>query len=446
MESGQNYLISVIVPCFNSEKHISEMINCLLGQTYKYFEAIFVDDGSTDNTTKIIDKYSSDSRIKTIEQKNRYAGVARNNGLAHAKGDYVIFLDSDDLFAPNMLEVLLKKAMSTGADVVISNIDYIDEKTSEPVNKDMFIKKSLLGEFEDRGVFSYKDIPNDIFAVGFSGPINKLCKMTFLKENNILFQDSKRDNDMSYSYSVMAAANRISWVYDSLYTYRINNANSLQGFGDRKIDIEDLLSTVTHSKSELIRLGKYEIVKYSFIKQILSRWHHLLENQQNNFYNYKVVYECIKNRLVYILELNIKDEYCFLAYRRDYKKIFQLSAEEYLFWKYRVSKIFGNETYFFDSGSIPKSYKKIVIYGYGLIGQTFVKQIEKYSDLQVVGILDKQFEMKSNLDSRVVSPENIDNYEYDAIVIAIEDVIISKAVIEWLIERDIPKERIIWNV
>jgi glyceraldehyde-3-phosphate dehydrogenase/erythrose-4-phosphate dehydrogenase len=108
--------------------------------------------------------------------------------------------------------------------------------------------------------------------------------------------------------------------------------------------------------------------------------------------------------------------------------------------------VFGNETYIFDKESIPASYKKVIIYGYGLIGQTFVRQIEKNSDLQIVGILDKQFESKRHLDSRIVSPENIENYDFDAVIIAIEDVIVSKAIIEWLIEKGIQKERIIWNV
>ena len=97
--------VSVVIPCYNVEKYIRQCIESLLHQTLSDFEIICVDDGSTDETVNIIKEYvAEDDRVILIEQKNQYAGVARNNGLEAASGEYVIFLDSDDFFAEEIEE------------------------------------------------------------------------------------------------------------------------------------------------------------------------------------------------------------------------------------------------------------------------------------------------------------------------------------------------------
>ena len=100
-----NPYISVIIPVYNTEKYINKCINSVLNQTLSNIEIIVVDDGSTDHSCEIIEQYKiKDNRIKIIRQKNLYAGVARNNGLKNAIGEYVYFLDSDDFITPRCLE------------------------------------------------------------------------------------------------------------------------------------------------------------------------------------------------------------------------------------------------------------------------------------------------------------------------------------------------------
>ncbi len=445
MNIKETPLVSIIVPCYNSEKYLPAMMNCLLRQTYHNFEAIFVDDGSMDQTTDIIESYQEDTRIHLIKQANQYAGVARNNGLKIAKGSYALFLDSDDLFADTLIEKLLESALKHDADVAICNINYIDEQTGEGLNRDVCIKKSILKKFEEKGTFSYLDIPNEILTIGFSGPYNKLCKVDFLQKKGICFQNSKRDNDLSFSLSVMAAADKISWVYDALYTYRVNNPKSLQGFCEKKIDVGDLVSTVQRTKDELQRLGRYEAVQYSFRRQVLNRWHYLLE-QQCCFSNYKTVYDTLKHTILKILNIDIKDEYGFLTHRKDYKKIVELDAEEFLFWKYTKEKMYGDVNYIFPYESMPNTAKNVVIYGYGNIGQLYAKQIEVNCNYRLVAILDKMYESKHELDERVMNPDKIELLLYDVVVIAIEDICVAKAVIDWLVEKGVKRDTIIWDV
>lgn len=94
--------VSVIIPTYNREDFIEETIQSVLDQTYKDFEIIVVDDGSTDNTKKKLEKFNS--KIKLIEQKNSERAVSRNNGIKNAQGEYIAFLDSDDLWFKNKLE------------------------------------------------------------------------------------------------------------------------------------------------------------------------------------------------------------------------------------------------------------------------------------------------------------------------------------------------------
>ena len=98
--------VSVIVPVYNGEKYIAECIDSVLAQTVKPNEIIVVDDGSTDNTARIVNKYQS---VKYIFQKNKGVGHARNLGIDESSGEFIMFLDHDDFYAPNKLESCLKQ-------------------------------------------------------------------------------------------------------------------------------------------------------------------------------------------------------------------------------------------------------------------------------------------------------------------------------------------------
>lgn len=115
--------ISIIIPVFNTEQYISDCIESILAQTFKDFEAIFVDDGSEDDSYAIISKYVNlDSRIKVYHQNNAGVSAARNLGLAKASGEYIAFIDSDDTISPDYLQQLYLGISSTSADIVMSGI------------------------------------------------------------------------------------------------------------------------------------------------------------------------------------------------------------------------------------------------------------------------------------------------------------------------------------
>ena len=106
-------MISVIMPCFNAETYIAEAVECVLSQTYKTIQLIVVDDGSTDKTPRILQKFKN--RITFIRQSNKGPGPARNRGLEQAKGEFVAFLDADDYWREDFLELLHEKLVKSNA-------------------------------------------------------------------------------------------------------------------------------------------------------------------------------------------------------------------------------------------------------------------------------------------------------------------------------------------
>ena len=120
-------LVSIIVPFYNAENYIKKTIDSVLCQTYQHFEIIVINDGSTDYSSSII-KTIKDDRIHLVEQENQGVSFSRNNGVALAKGEFMVFLDSDDLLHPNFLESRVFNLKKSTAIACASNVVLVDEK------------------------------------------------------------------------------------------------------------------------------------------------------------------------------------------------------------------------------------------------------------------------------------------------------------------------------
>lgn len=115
--------ISIIIPVYNASRYLYECMKTVLNQTYSNIEVILVDDGSSDGSGELCDKFSTeDSRIKVIHQKNSGVSAARNAGLKLASGEYIAFIDADDMIHADMYEVMLKKAKEYNADMVATGV------------------------------------------------------------------------------------------------------------------------------------------------------------------------------------------------------------------------------------------------------------------------------------------------------------------------------------
>ena len=116
-------MLSIIVPVYNAENYLHNSLDCILKQTYRDFEVVLVNDGLTDNSGQICDVFAQrDSRVHVIHQKNAGAGAACNAGIKTAKGEYIVFVDSDDMIEPDYMELLSKH----NEDLVFIDVDRVD--------------------------------------------------------------------------------------------------------------------------------------------------------------------------------------------------------------------------------------------------------------------------------------------------------------------------------
>lgn len=128
-------LVSIITPCYNGAKYISETIDSVLAQTYAQWEMIIVDDGSKDNSDEIIRNYmEKDERIKFFQQENAGSAAARNNGIRNANGQYIALLDADDLWEPEFLQEQIAFMTEKDAVCVYCSYKCIDENSNEILN------------------------------------------------------------------------------------------------------------------------------------------------------------------------------------------------------------------------------------------------------------------------------------------------------------------------
>jgi glycosyltransferase involved in cell wall biosynthesis len=124
-------MVSIIIPIFNAEKFIAETINSVIAQSYKNWELLLINDGSTDNSTSIIKKYSrKDERIKYFFQNNSGVSSARNYGIKEAKGDFIFFLDADDCWKPDNIQKRIELLKDKDVYWVFGSIELIDEKSN----------------------------------------------------------------------------------------------------------------------------------------------------------------------------------------------------------------------------------------------------------------------------------------------------------------------------
>ena len=116
----EKQLVSVVIPAYNTEKYISDMLTCLENQTYKNMQIIVIDDGSTDETAQIIKRHAkNDERIEYYHQNNQGVSAARNYGMEKVRGEKLFFFDSDDTFEPNLIQECMQYALENKVESVL---------------------------------------------------------------------------------------------------------------------------------------------------------------------------------------------------------------------------------------------------------------------------------------------------------------------------------------
>lgn len=206
-------MVSVIVPVYNVSSYLERCLDSIVGQTYRDIEIILVDDGSTDDSGIICDKYSAqDNRITVIHKANGGVSSARNIGITHSKGDYVMFVDSDDVVELDIIEVMLSHAKETDSDIICCLLDVveIDGKTRELTQGKVFGKIST-----SEVISRYFD---DMFIKDqMYGPVNKLFPQSIIKRHR--FSDYRMGEDILFIFELLLDCESVYIVDYNGYHY-----------------------------------------------------------------------------------------------------------------------------------------------------------------------------------------------------------------------------------
>ena len=297
--------VSVIIPVFNAEKYISTCIESLISQSYSDFEIICVDDGSTDNSPRILQQYMSmDPRIKIIEQKNQFAGNARNTGMEVASGKYCMFLDVDDFFEKNMIELQVRQIERDHADICICDADIYDDQAGTFRKSEWLLAKSYIPHVP----FNREEIKDHIFFIKTPAAWNMIISSAFIKEHALKFQETKNTNDLYFTYAALNLAQKITVVDMVLVHYRIGTGSNLQSGNDKSP--LDFCRAFLKLKELLIEKGIFDEVKRGYISLYLTNFEYHMFTLQS-VQSFEVLYDYFKENGRQELELDCHDVECF---------------------------------------------------------------------------------------------------------------------------------------
>lgn len=297
--------VSVIIPVFNAEKYISTCIESLISQSYSDFEIICVDDGSTDNSPRILQQYMSmDPRIKIIEQKNQFAGNARNTGMEVASGKYCMFLDVDDFFEKNMIELQVRQIERDHADICICDADIYDDQAGTFRKSEWLLAKSYIPHVP----FNREEIKDHIFFIKTPAAWNMIISAAFIKKYALRFQETKNTNDLYFTYAVLNLAQKITVVDMVLVHYRMETGSNLQSGNDESP--LDFCRAFLKLKKLLIKKGVFDEVKRGYISLYLTNFEYHMFTLQS-VQSFEVLYDYFKENGRQELELDCHDVECF---------------------------------------------------------------------------------------------------------------------------------------
>ena len=256
-------LISVIVPIYKVEAYLERCIGSIVNQTYKNLEIILVDDGSPDSCPDICDAWKEkDDRIKVIHKKNGGLSDARNYGMQAATGDYITFVDGDDVVSSKYVEYLVKISKCTGADICcINHIEFFELKD---------IVFDIHGESPFKTYDKYDFLNNNYYEsqiINSATAWGKLYKKGLFK--NISFPNGKIHEDTFTTYKLYLKANKIGVSSNKLYFYRkrpgsIMSTRNINSF-DNLIEAQIELLKVSDKKIEILK----KKIAYDTYHQIL---------------------------------------------------------------------------------------------------------------------------------------------------------------------------------
>lgn len=388
--------ISIIMPLYNAEKYLGETLHSVLKQTYVDFELICVNDASTDGTMKILQNFQTeDARIQIISNAERHgAAYSRNRGMKAAKGQYLAFLDGDDIYEEEMFEMACKAAQESMADIVL--YEYCHVTSDSIYNKlKVFHSGQYINRYCNR-VFSIQDYAPYEWLNWGTSPCNKIYRREFIEYHKIAFQNLPGFNDIYFVCMAMMLSNRLLILQDDRVMVYLRDHNVPTRISAGK-DPAWCYQAFLHLAEELQKRGMlsdlYPYFCYRFLNLIQSALRRCrTEEKERAFYQFLQeegiemlrswggeAYDKLDDYIKDSLEKFQKSDFCSRWYREETGLQMQLSQRHHA---ETVINLFQN---------YKKDRKRIGIWGAGANGRSLLSFCKK-NNLDVDMVIDKSKE------------------------------------------------------
>ncbi|SEH31241.1 glycosyltransferase family 2 protein [Selenomonas sp. KH1T6] len=438
--------ISVIVPLYNARKYLQEAIDSVLAQTFQDFEIIVVDDCSTDGSWELVNRLygENDNVCLYRHENNKTAGGARNTGLEHAKGKYIAFLDSDDLYMPETLEIMHKVAEKYGAEVVHSPGCLVPQGDQEQVRTTDEFRTILFDDMpasqEPVLVSEEKAYRVELWARRkLYGTIwNKLFRRDFLDEHHIRFEENLvPGQDAIFLFRCVFYARIYLWIPDIFYIYR----RPVTSVTRKKRDAKFIAMQAKNIAAKIKALDTYmgDIPWFSDKPEV--------QDKVREFAIIDTAPSFIQQGYHSQGLLEGSEEEIRQAFKDIYGE--QGYFAYWYFHHYHMLKAGAGGTNEGQSYIFPyhlfQEGERTVIYGAGESGQSFYQQLQRQNYLKPVGIVDKRAKELKTPDFPVQPVEDLKKMDFDAILIAVINEKAAKEIKAALIAMGIGAEKIRWQ-
>lgn len=287
MSNDIDIKVSVIMPIYNASDYLRPAMDSVIYQTLREIEIICIDDGSTDRSLEILREYQkSDDRIRIVTETNAGPGLARNNGIGRARGEYVAFLDADDFFEPSFLETLYERAKKDDLDVVIARYDIYNSrravftKADEGDHADIFV---------DGVVTSKNEHPDFILSSTTGSAWNKMFRRSFITKKELYFlPDVRVYEDVYFTVTAFSLAERIGKVGEVLMHHRIYSEQARNKL--LRKNYKQIPFVFSKIREFLMKNGMYAPLFISYLNLSASRCYKLYnllgKDQKEEIWNY----------------------------------------------------------------------------------------------------------------------------------------------------------------
>lgn len=257
-------MLSIIVPTYNVKSYLEECVNSLLAQNYTDCEIIIVDDGSTDGSAQLCDKLQTvDSRIRVVHQKNGGLSAARNTGLRIAQGEYIGFIDSDDLILPSMFVDMIDALEKSHSDVAICNFEVFNKVNSY---KSLRYKDEVI-DFSDENQVRF-------FSAALDSSCNRVYRTNIIRKLGLEFEPKNKVAQEDYWFLVRLFANisRIVTVSSCYYKYRERGSSITKSHSDGDITRRciDFLALAKDYISKRTNKDCHSFMNYAYINMFMA--------------------------------------------------------------------------------------------------------------------------------------------------------------------------------